>query len=150
MTLADFFSSEAWLAIRDAMLAFAAVFWLSVGFWVWRDARRRTEEPWLVALATVLGLVPPFLGALVYLLFRPPEYLDEVRERQLEIRAIEQHLRGRDLRCPGCRSEVDPSFLVCPACATRLKQACPSCKAPLEPAWRVCPYCETPLAQPAE
>jgi predicted amidophosphoribosyltransferase len=93
--------------------------------------------------------VPPFLGALIYMLFRPPEYLEEVRERELEIRAMEERLRGRDLRCPVCRAEIDSGYLICPVCTTRLKQACASCKAPLEPLWQVCPYCETPVARPA-
>ena len=59
--------------------------------------------------------------------------------------AIEERLAERDLRCPVCRGAVDPSFLVCPVCTTRLKQACEECGAPLEPIWQVCPYCETPV-----
>jgi predicted amidophosphoribosyltransferase len=94
----------------------------------------------------VLGLVPPFLGALVYMLFRPPEYLEDVRERELEIKAMEHRLSHRgELHCPVCRAEVDPAFLVCPVCTTRLRQSCRSCKQPLEALWQVCPYCETPV-----
>ena len=51
--------------------------------------------PFVVALATLLGASPPFLGPLIYMLFRPPEYLEDVRERELEIRAIEQRLEAR-------------------------------------------------------
>jgi predicted amidophosphoribosyltransferase len=94
-------------------------------------------------MATILGLVPPFVGALVYMLFRPPEYLEDVRERELEIRAMEERLSLRDLQCPVCRAEVEPSFLVCPVCTTRLKQSCANCGKPLEAMWQVCPYCET-------
>ena len=153
MTLADngifdFFSSGTWAVIRNLTLFFVAVFWLSVAFWVYKDARRRIEDPWLVGMATVLGLVPPFVGALIYMLFRPPEYLEDVRERELEIKAMEQRLSRRDLHCPVCRADVDPSFLVCPVCTTRLRQSCANCKAPLEALWQVCPYCETPI-QPA-
>ena len=140
----DFFNSGTWLVIRNLALFFVAVFWLATAFWVYKDARRRIEDPWLVAMATVLGLVPPFVGALVYMLFRPPEYLDDVRERELEIRAMEQGLRGRE-HCPVCRAEVDPTYLVCPVCTTKLKQACTSCKAPLEPLWQVCPFCEASI-----
>jgi Double zinc ribbon len=147
--LAAFFDSQTWIVVRNVGIFFVAVFWLSVGYWVYKDARRRIEDPWLVAMATLLGLVPPFLGALIYMLFRPPEYLEEVHERELEIRAMEERLRGRDLRCPVCRAEIDPGFLVCPVCTTRLKQACASCKAPLEPLWQVCPHCETPVARPS-
>jgi hypothetical protein len=128
--------------IRNLSLFFVAVFWLSVAFWVYKDARRRIEDPWLVAMATLLGLVPPFVGAIIYMLFRPPEYLDDVRERELEIKAMEERLSRRDLHCPVCRADVDASFLVCPVCTTRLRQSCRNCKAPLEALWQVCPYCE--------
>ena len=141
----DFFNSGTWLVIRNLAIFFLIVFWLSVGYWVYKDARRRIEDPWLVVMATVLGLVPPFVGALVYMLFRPPEYLEDVRERELEIRAMEERLSLRDLQCPVCRAEVEQSFLVCPVCTTRLKQSCGNCGKPLEAMWQVCPYCETPV-----
>src|SRR2546430_6788575 len=96
-------------------------------------------------MATLIGLVPPFIGALVYLLLRPPEYLEEVRERELEIRAMEDRLANRNLHCPVCRAQVESTFLICPVCTTKLKQACVNCKAPLEALWQVCPYCETPV-----
>ena len=57
-------------------------------------------------MATILGLVPPFVGALIYMLFRPPEYLEDVRERELEIKAMEERLarRGAPLSgLPGSR-----------------------------------------------
>ena len=145
--LFDFFSAGTWAVIRNLSIFFVGVFWLSVAFWVLKDARRRIEDPWLVGMATVLGLFPPFVGALIYMLFRPPEYLDDVRERELEIRAMERRL-GHDQRCPYCRSEVEPSFLVCPVCTTRLKDPCRRCKSPLEPAWKICPYCATAVRGP--
>jgi hypothetical protein len=141
----DFFNSGTWLVIRNLSVFFVIVFWLAVGYWVYKDARRRIEDPWLVVMATLLGLVPPFVGALVYMLFRPPEYLEDVRERDLEIRAMEERLSLRDLQCPVCRAEVESSFLVCPVCTTRLKQACANCNQPLEAMWQICPYCETPV-----
>jgi hypothetical protein len=143
--LSDFFGSGAWTVVRDILLVFVAVFWLAIAYWIFKDARRRIESPWLVGLSTLLGLALPFLGVVIYVLFRPPEYLEEVRERELEIKAMEESLALHELRCPVCRANVDPSFLVCPVCTTRLKQACTSCKAPLEPLWQVCPFCETPI-----
>jgi hypothetical protein len=139
----DFFASGTWAVIRNLLLFFLIVFWLAVGYWVYKDAKRRIEDPVLIAMAVVLGLIPPYVGALVYMLFRPPEYLDDVRERELEIKAMEERLARRDLHCPVCRAEVGPDFLVCPVCTTKLKQACSNCKAPLEALWQVCPYCET-------
>jgi hypothetical protein len=144
----DFFDSETWLLIRNLTLFFVVVFWLAVAYWVFKDARRRIDDPWLVAMATILGLVPPFVGAIIYMFFRPPEYLEDVRERELEIRAMEERLAKRDLQCPVCRAEVEPSFLVCPVCTTKLKQACVNCASPLEALWQICPYCETPVDTP--
>jgi hypothetical protein len=143
-----FFHSGTWYAVRDGLLLLVGVFYIATIFWVNKDARRRIDDPWLVATATLLGVVP-FVGPLVYMLFRPPEYLDDVRERELEIKAMEERLQGYDLQCPVCRADVESTFLVCPVCTTKLKQACASCKAPLEPVWQVCPYCETPIVRPS-
>ena len=90
--LHDFFDSGSWPLVQNLLIFFVIVFWLAVGYWVYKDARRRIEDPWLVGAATVLGLVPPFVGAFIYMLFRPPEYLEDVRERELEIKAMEESL----------------------------------------------------------
>jgi RNA polymerase subunit RPABC4/transcription elongation factor Spt4 len=110
---------------------------------VYKDAKRRITNKWLIGTSTVLGAIPPFLGPLVYMLFRPPEYLEDVRERELEIKAIEQRLGAQ--ACPVCRAEVSDEFLVCPVCTTKLRQACTICARPLEQSWQICPYCETPI-----
>jgi hypothetical protein len=141
----DFFNSGLWRLIWTLALFCVALFWLASVYWVNKDARRRIEDPWLVATATLVGLVVPFFGPLIYMLFRPPEYLADVRERELEMKAMEERLARRDLHCPVCRAEVGAEFLVCPVCTTKLKQACSNCKSPLEALWQVCPYCETPV-----
>ena len=141
----SFLDSSTWDVLRNVTVFLVLVFWAATVYWVYKDARRRIEDPWLVGMATLLGAVPPFIGPLIYMLFRPPEYLEDVRERELEILAIEEQLAERDLRCPVCRGAVDASYLVCPVCTTRLKQACVECGSPLEPIWQVCPYCATPV-----
>jgi hypothetical protein len=138
--------ADAWKVGRDSAIALGVVFWLATATWVFRDARRRIEDPWLVAMAAVLGIAPPFLGPLVYLFFRPPDTVLDRRERELEIRAIEERLAHEAMRCPVCRGRVEASFLVCPVCTTRLRHACVSCNAPLEPIWQACPYCAAPVA----
>jgi RNA polymerase subunit RPABC4/transcription elongation factor Spt4 len=142
--LHDFFQSSTWSAIQTFGAFFLIILWGATVFWVHKDASRRIASPWLVWPATLLGAIPPFLGPLIYMLFRPPEYLDDVRERELEIRAIEKRLGDRE--CPNCHAEVEPDFLVCPVCETKLRQACTNCERPLEPNWKVCPYCETPVS----
>ncbi|MGZ4360543.1 MAG: zinc ribbon domain-containing protein [Gaiellaceae bacterium] len=140
-----FFSSSIWSAVVKLAIFAAFIFWLAIAYWVYKDARRRIEDPWLIGTSIVLGLVPYF-GAIIYMLFRPPEYLEDVRERELEIKEMESRLGRREARCPVCQAEVDSNFVVCPICTTRLKQPCEHCKAPLEPIWQICPYCETLVA----
>jgi RNA polymerase subunit RPABC4/transcription elongation factor Spt4 len=141
----DFFQSSTWHVIRNLAVFFVVVFWIATVYWVYKDARRRIEDPLIVWVVTAVGVVP-FIGPVIYMLFRPPEYLEDVRERDLEIKAMEKRLGGRDLHCPVCRAEVDEEFLVCPVCTTKLRQACTNCHRPLEALWQVCPYCETPIA----
>lgn len=150
MPLAQTFDSVDWTLLRNLGILLAVTLWLATAYWTFKDARRRIEDPWLVALATLIGLVPPFLGPIIYLFFRPPEYLQDVHERELEIKAMEERLAELDRRCPVCRARVEPTFLVCPVCTTRLKHACPSCGQPVESLWQICPFCasEIPSALP--
>jgi len=145
-SLTSFFDSNLWDVIKNLSFFFIAVLWLAVAYWVNKDARRRIEDPWLIGTSTALALLFPFFGAIVYMLFRPPEYLDEVHERELEIKEMEARLGRREARCPVCQVDIDSNYLVCPVCTTRLKQPCARCKAPLEPLWQVCPYCEAQVA----
>jgi RNA polymerase subunit RPABC4/transcription elongation factor Spt4 len=140
----DFFQSTLWSLIQTVGAFLLVVLWGATAYWVHKDAKRRIAAPALVWLATGLGAVVPFLGPLIYMLFRPPEYLEDVRERELEIKAIELRLSARE--CSVCHTEVEPEFLVCPVCMTKLRQSCSKCHRPLEPAWQMCPYCETPVA----
>ena len=61
--VSDFFDSGTWLVIRNLAIFFVVVFWLASAYWVYKDARRRIADPWMVAMATVLGLIPPALVA---------------------------------------------------------------------------------------
>ena len=61
----------------------------------------------LIALATLLGAVPPFLGPLVYMLFRPPGVPRGRARAELEIRVIESRLGGHELHCTVCGCAVD-------------------------------------------
>ena len=58
-SLSSFFDSTTWLVARNLGIFFLALFWLSIAWWVVRDARRRIEDPLLVAVAGLLGLVLP-------------------------------------------------------------------------------------------
>jgi hypothetical protein len=140
----EVFHSTAFTIARNLTLFFIVLFWLGLAYWTHRDARRRLDDPLLVGVATLLGLVP-FIGPLVYLLFRPPETLDESEIRRVELRALEARLVPRQPLCPVCRTMVEESFLMCPVCTTQLKRPCTACSAPLERLWQACPYCMTPI-----
>jgi hypothetical protein len=143
--LHGFFHSTGFVMARNLAIVLAVVFWLGLAFWVHRDARRRIEDPFLVLLATLLGLAPPYIGPVVYLLFRPAETVDDERSRRAELLALEQQLERAQPSCPVCSSTVEPDYIACPVCTTMLRQPCASCKAPLEPLWQMCPYCASPV-----
>jgi hypothetical protein len=144
--LSDIFHSTAFQVARNLTMFLVAVFWLGVAYWVYRDARRRLDDSWLVATAAAVGLVP-IVGPLVYLLFRPPETLADVRAREIEVRALKAHLRRPEPACPVCKTGVQADYLICPVCTTQLKAPCVECAKPLEPLWQACPYCATPVGR---
>jgi RNA polymerase subunit RPABC4/transcription elongation factor Spt4 len=128
-------------AIKLLVLVLVVV-WLALVYYTYADARRRIADPMLVACATAASLFP-FVGTFVYMIVRPPEYLDDVRERELEMQAAEARLQESGyLVCPHCEQHVEKDFLRCPNCMRKLKDPCTSCGRPLDPHWQVCPYCE--------
>jgi RNA polymerase subunit RPABC4/transcription elongation factor Spt4 len=129
--------------VVDLVILFLVVMWLALVYWTYADARRRIADPLLVGCATAASLFP-FVGTIVYMIVRPPEYLDDVRERELEMQAAEARLAelGYHL-CPHCDYEVEKDFLRCPNCLRKLKDPCKACGKPLDPAWKICPFCET-------
>jgi hypothetical protein len=126
-------------------LLMLVVLWLALIVYTYLDARRRISDPFLVACATVASFFP-FIGTAVYAIVRPPEYLEDAHERELEIKAAELRVRQlRDQSCPNCEYPVERNYLRCPNCQHRLKDPCPTCSKPVDPRWALCPYCETNL-----
>jgi RNA polymerase subunit RPABC4/transcription elongation factor Spt4 len=126
----------------ELVILFLVVIWLALLVWTYNDARRRISDPLLVFCATVAS-VAPYVGTIVYMIVRPPEYLDDVRERELEMQAAEARLAEMNYHlCPRCDYEVERDYLRCPNCMSKLKDPCHSCGRPLDPSWKMCPYCE--------
>jgi hypothetical protein len=122
------------------------VLWLALIVYTYLDARRRISDPFLVACATVASFFP-YIGTAVYAIVRPPEFLEDAHERELEIKAAELRVRQlREQTCPNCEYPVEKNYLRCPNCQRRLKDPCPTCSKPVDPRWGLCPYCETTLA----
>ncbi len=121
------------------------VVWLALIVYTYFDAKRRISDPFLVACATI-GSLFPYIGTAVYAIVRPPEFLEDAHERELEIKAAELRVRQlTEAACPNCEYPVERNYLRCPKCQKRLKNPCPSCRKPVDPRWALCPYCETAL-----
>jgi hypothetical protein len=131
--------------VATLFLLMLVVLWLALIVYTYLDARRRISDPFLVACATVASFFP-FIGTAVYAIVRPPEYLEDAHERELEIKAAELRVRQlRDQSCPNCEYPVEKNYLRCPNCQRRLKDPCPTCGKPVDPRWGLCPFCETSL-----
>jgi len=132
--------------VIDLLILFVVVLYLSLIYWTYADARRRILDPMLIGCATAASLFP-FVGTIVYVILRPPEYLEDVRERELEMQAAEARIASLSYHaCPYCHEEVEKDFLLCPNCQSRLREPCPRCRRPLDMTWSVCPYCESHVA----
>jgi RNA polymerase subunit RPABC4/transcription elongation factor Spt4 len=130
--------------VVQLVLLGVVVIWLALVWYTFADARRRLDDGLLVGSATLAALVFPFIGTLVYMIVRPPEYLEDVRERELEMQAAEARLFEHQL-CPHCDHIVGRDFLRCPYCLRKLRDTCTGCTKPLDPDWMICPYCETEI-----
>lgn len=124
-------------ALAATALVVAALY-LALVLWTYRDAARRgaSRLPW-----TLASLLFPFLGPLVYLLLRPPDYALDVHERELELLVLDRVLAEGTRRCPRCENLVRSDFLGCPHCRMVLKEECEGCGRALEDEWQACPYC---------
>jgi hypothetical protein len=140
-SISNFFSSSTWSIISFALKAAAVALWLALVYWTYQDARRRIREPALIAGACALSLLLPFIGTIIYLIVRPPEYLADARERELEVLALERRVEGA--HCPDCDYPIEAKFLSCPSCLRKLRESCSRCGEALDPRWKICPYCET-------
>jgi Double zinc ribbon len=133
--------------VVNLLTLFLVVVWFALVYWTYADARRRIEDPMLVGCAAAAALFP-FIGTIVYMIVRPPEYIEDRRERELEIAAAEARLQDiQGTGCPHCGFAIEKTFLRCPSCLRRLKEPCTVCGKPLDPRWKICPYCEAEVGQ---
>lgn len=146
MALAIFGISNSGLnLVATLFLLMLVVLWLALIVYTYLDARRRISDPFLVGCATVASFFP-FIGTAVYAIVRPPEFLEDAHERELEIKAAELRVRQlTEQSCPNCEYPIEKSYLRCPNCQRRLKDPCPTCSKPVDPKWELCPFCESSL-----
>lgn len=91
-SISSFFNSGLWSAISILLRIFVVLLWLALIYWTYQDAKRRIEAPGPIAACVALSVLIPYLGTIIYMIVRPPEPLDEARERELELLALEQRL----------------------------------------------------------
>lgn len=136
------FSSSFFRLLTSLFILFLFVLWFSLIYWTYRDAAKRG------ALSLYWAIVVFFFnifGWLVYLVVRPSEYLEEVKDRELDIKTKEALLTKSNQVCSACLNPIEEEFLVCPYCFKKLKKACPQCGRPLKMSWTICPYCKATL-----
>jgi hypothetical protein len=150
MSLAIFGIKSDGLNLAASLLVLMlVVLWLALIVYTYLDAKRRISDPFLIACATIASFFP-YIGTAVYVIVRPPEFLEDAHERELEIKAAELRVRQlSEQSCPNCEYPVEKNYLRCPQCQRRLKDPCPSCNKPVDPRWALCPYCETALPERA-
>jgi hypothetical protein len=137
-------ASPVWGFVWKLLLFSVGLLWAALVLWTFKDARKRIDDWLIIVVSVATSLVFPFIGSLVYTILRPAEYLADVKERELEMQAMELELR-QIRNCPNCKEPVREDYLVCPNCRRNLRLICPSCGRPLEYSWKACPYCALDL-----
>jgi hypothetical protein len=135
--------SQLLLLSAIAGFTYVTVLWVGVAYFVVRDARQRSPSILFTLFAALLGFFPPFLGALIYLIIRPPRTLEEERAAALEEQLLTEPVTNDPVvrPCPTCGRDIDEDFVICPYCRTQFARKCSSCERTLRLGWPVCPYC---------
>ena len=128
--------------VGGIVVIYLALIWLTSILWVVRDIRARTTDIASQVTAVVIASALPFVGLPIYMILRPAETMQTAYDRQLEEEAILTELHAISA-CPNCRRAIDDEYMVCPHCATELRDSCRHCQRSIAKAWATCPYCAT-------
>jgi len=139
---------SAFAAILQLFAAFFGAYllavWISLIVWTFRDVRSRSRDIFAQLLSVILVVIFNIPGLLLYFLLRPRETLEEQYERELAEEALLQDIEEKQA-CPACQQKVQPDFLFCPNCHTRLKRRCDNCHRITSLRWSICPFCGAPV-----
>jgi RNA polymerase subunit RPABC4/transcription elongation factor Spt4 len=123
--------------------AFLVALWVSLIFWTYRDIRIRSRDTVIRILSIIIVALLFLPGIVIYLILRPANTIEEEYQHTLEEEALLQTIEDVPV-CPGCGRKIQDTWMVCPACHTRLKKTCHNCRKLMDLSWNLCPYCGTP------
>lgn len=135
----NFFASPLFRFLVNLTVIYIVVLWIATIIWTFKDARKRGA---MALTWAAISLAFPFLGVLIYLILRPPEFEEDARLRDLEMSFKEMLIKRELLVCPACHKPIDGDFQTCPYCLKKLKKSCNTCAKLLKLEWVVCPYCK--------
>ncbi len=120
--------------------AFLFAFWIAMGIWTFNDIRSRTRDWLAIGLASLLVLVFPLVGLVLYMMIRPRETLADVFDRALEEESLLRELEST-LSCYRCGLPVQDSWNFCSGCHSQLRYACSNCGKAMRHEWDICVNC---------
>lgn len=120
--------------------AFLFAFWIAMGIWTFNDIRSRTRDWLAIVLASLLVLVFPLLGLVLYMMIRPRETLADVFDRALEEESLLRELEST-LSCHRCGMPVRDNWNFCSNCHSQLRYACSNCGKAMRDEWDICVNC---------
>ncbi len=120
--------------------AYLLALWFALVVWTYRDITSRSTNAFTQIFSTLVVVLFFVPGAIIYLILRPRETLDEAFQRSMEEEYLLQDLDDYPL-CPACRRAVRDDFVFCPHCSSELRHACTTCHRLVDMRWEVCPYC---------
>lgn len=121
-------------------VAYALALWFALIVWAYRDITARSTNVVTHIFSTLIVVLFFIPGAIIYLILRPRETLDEAFQRTMEEEYLLQDLDDFPV-CPNCRRAIRDEFLFCPHCRVELRRACDSCNRLLDLRWEACPFC---------
>jgi hypothetical protein len=71
------------------LVIFGVAIWLALIRWTYVDAQRRLRSAPLIRGAAALAILP-IVGPLIYMILRPPEFLEDAYEREISIASSEK------------------------------------------------------------
>ena len=120
--------------------AFLFAFWIAMGIWTFNDIRSRTRDWLAIGLASLMVLVFPLVGLVLYMMIRPRETLADVFDRALEEESLLRELEST-LSCYKCGIPVQDSWNFCSNCHGQLRYACSNCGKAIRHEWDICVNC---------